>query len=228
LAEFDRYSECFDETVQRAVGFSGKPPDFFMRAKVHHMRMIIQQHFQMNAGLKLLDAGCGIGRTDALLWDWQCDVVGVDISDKMIEVSRRNNPWAIYLVYDGETLPFEDESFDVVFSICVFHHVKSDKRKALAAECVRVLRQGGLFLIYEHNPYNPLTRFIVSQCEFDSGVSLLTREESEMLLRETCCQGIQTEFILLMPSLSRWALRIAGLFRNIPLGAQYCTYGKRF
>jgi SAM-dependent methyltransferase len=50
-------------------------------------------------------------------------VTGVDIAPAMVERARATNPGATYELYDGSRLPFEDDSFDVTFSICVFHHV---------------------------------------------------------------------------------------------------------
>lgn len=225
MAEFDRYSECFRDTVQKAVDYGGKSSDFYMQIKVQHMQRIVERHFGMTEGLEILDVGCGIGRAETLMRNWRCTVVGVDISDKMIEVARRNNSGFSYSAFDGETLPFEEGVFDVVFAICVFHHVDCAMRKNLVQEFTRVLKPGGLVILYEHNPYNPLTQLTVLRCEFDKDASLLTKRESEWLLNQVCCHEIRSEFILLLPSSSKWVRKMEAFLYKVPLGAQYCTYG---
>jgi SAM-dependent methyltransferase len=78
----------------------------------------------------------------------------VDISQKLIEIAKENNQelssWVDFLRVDplAEKLPFEDNSFDVVFSIAVFHHFPTKKyRLRMAKELYRVLRPGGKLVV---------------------------------------------------------------------------------
>src|SRR5262249_59211928 len=101
----------------------------------------------------------------------------------MVERATERNPWAIYSAYDtGEPLPYDEGSFDVAFAICVFHHVPPLERPALTAEMARVTRPGGLVAIFEHNPWNPLTRKAVRDCPFDEDAVLLSRPNARRLL----------------------------------------------
>jgi 2-polyprenyl-6-hydroxyphenyl methylase / 3-demethylubiquinone-9 3-methyltransferase len=91
-----------------------------------------------------LDLGCGDGRT-AGLWLFQnaAKYVGVDISQPAVDEAR-----AIGLdarrIDDAGALPFEDCEFDVVICIEVLEHLLEPQRAA--AEALRVLRPGGVFL----------------------------------------------------------------------------------
>ena len=79
-------------------------------------------------------------------------------------------------------------SFDVVFAMCVWHHIPPNQWTNFISELSRVLSQEGLLLVYEHNPLNPLTRRVVSRCAFDKDAVLLSlprpRESSSIRFRE--------------------------------------------
>ena len=78
-------------------------------------------------------------------------------------------------------MPVPDASVDVVFAICVVHHVPPAHWGAFAAEMARVLRPGGVAAIFEHNPLNPVTRRVVSNC-----VSTTTRSCCAATLPPSC------------------------------------------
>lgn len=94
---------------------------------------------------RVLDLGCGDGRgvdvVRACLPDAQYD--GVDI-EQSPEVSSRSRDDARFHSYDGVNLPFDDKTFDIVYSRQVFEHVRHPDR--LAAEVCRVLKPGGAFV----------------------------------------------------------------------------------
>ncbi|MCJ7738456.1 MAG: class I SAM-dependent methyltransferase [Anaerolineae bacterium] len=95
-----------------------------------------------------LHAGCGIGVGPAhIAKKYKCHVVGVDISEKMIEWSRRRareervESEVEFRTADVLDLPFEADRFDVVISESVLIFVE-DKARAIR-ECVRVTKPGG-------------------------------------------------------------------------------------
>jgi ubiquinone/menaquinone biosynthesis C-methylase UbiE len=104
--------------------------------------------FTRHHGKKMLEVGVGAG-TDHLQWARAgCDCHGVDLTDEAIETTTAR--FALYGFtsklqrVDAERLPFEDGSFDLVYSWGVIHH--SERPEAIIAEIHRVLRPGGLFL----------------------------------------------------------------------------------
>jgi ubiquinone/menaquinone biosynthesis C-methylase UbiE len=96
------------------------------------------------AGLRLLDVGCGTGHQLARWSTSGYDVAGVDGSDAMLAQARENNPGAELHQTDVQRLPFPDESFDRVTSIEVLRYLP-DPRQSIN-EMARVLRPGGLCL----------------------------------------------------------------------------------
>jgi SAM-dependent methyltransferase len=96
-------------------------------------------------GMRVLDAGCGIGYGAAILNEAGARVVGVDASAEAIARARAGYPGPDYLVGDVLSLPFADASFDVITCLEVIEHVDDPQR--LVRELARMLRRGGaLFL----------------------------------------------------------------------------------
>ena len=93
------------------------------------------------AGKDVLDVGCGEGRFCRMLRDRGAKVVGLDPTQALLSVARERDPSGRYVRGAGESLPFEDASFDVVVSYLSLLDI-DDYRKAIQ-ECVRVLKPGG-------------------------------------------------------------------------------------
>lgn len=108
------------------------------------------QRIAIQEGERVLDIGSGPGFLAAMIADQtgpNGKVVGVDISQQMVDrASRRNRrAWLSYQCADAATLPFEDNSFDVIVSTQVAEYVPDVE--AFSSEVFRVLRPGGRGLI---------------------------------------------------------------------------------
>ena len=82
------------------------------------------------------------------------DAVGIDASPEMIDRAQdaggaARGLRAEYLVAAAESLPFDDDTFDVVVSRLVFHHLPGDVKTAALDEMARVLKPGGRILIVD-------------------------------------------------------------------------------
>ena len=103
--------------------------------------------------IELLDVGAGSGVSLALLAAYGCDATrlhGVDIVADRIERGRAQFPAFDLRISDGYTLPFDDDSFDVVQQITMLSSVHEDVlRERIVAEMRRVLRPGGLLLSFD-------------------------------------------------------------------------------
>ena len=124
-----------------------------------------------------------------------------------------------------QTYPILQKRSIFVFAVCVFHHIPVEARGKLIEDVRRVLRDGGIFIIFEHNPINPLTMRVVNRCVFDKDAILLKSPEAEGLLANGGFQGIRSRFILTIPSFNRLTRILDQSFGRIPLGAQYFSMG---
>jgi ubiquinone/menaquinone biosynthesis C-methylase UbiE len=104
--------------------------------------------FSRHAGKRVLEVGVGAG-TDHLQWARaKTDLYGVDLTDAAITTTRRR--LELYGLssqlqrVDAERLPFDDETFDIVYSWGVIHH--SERPERIVDEIHRVLKPGGEFI----------------------------------------------------------------------------------
>ncbi len=99
-------------------------------------------------GDKILDSGCGNGRLFDALKDKNVDYFGVDISEKLIAIAKRNYPKAKFFVSDFLNLPFPANFFGTVYSISVLHHIPCREfRLQYLKETRRILRQEGILVL---------------------------------------------------------------------------------
>jgi SAM-dependent methyltransferase len=103
------------------------------------------------AGRRVLDAGCGAGRTCEWLVEQGAEVVGIDASPEMLGRARERVPAASFALADlARPLAFEDGSFDVAVAGLVMHYLR-DWVPTLR-EVRRVLRPEGVFVLSTHHP----------------------------------------------------------------------------
>lgn len=107
---------------------------------------------------RILDLGCGAGRTVRPLRRAGFDVVGLDVSRMMVESARELVPESEYVHASATDLPFGDATFDhVLFSFNGLDCIPTEHGRILALEeAHRVLRPGGRFVFSSHN-----SRFVV-------------------------------------------------------------------
>jgi SAM-dependent methyltransferase len=113
----------------------------------------------------LLDAGCGDGRYLAALpslGEVPARAVGTDIADSILRTARLATKAAgldAELVRANiESLPFPENSFDVVFCVQVIEHLLDPARGV--AELARVLRSGGLLILSTDHDRNLVSRVL--------------------------------------------------------------------
>ncbi len=107
-----------------------------------------------NEPVRLLDIGCSIGSTLTAAEARGWHAIGVDFSQRAVEICRSLNLNA--KVTSSHELPFEDNAFDVVTSWHVIEHVR-DVRETLV-EWTRVLRDGGILAVETPDASSPKVR----------------------------------------------------------------------
>lgn len=112
-------------------------------------------------GKKFLDVGCGLGFFASKAGKLGADVYGIDIGERLINISRKRYPKGKFSVASAARLPFKDNSFDLILCTEVIEHV-NNQNKALS-EIFRVLKKGGYLVLTTPNKiFKPLYTFLCS------------------------------------------------------------------
>ena len=102
------------------------------------------------AGSRVLEIGCGSGKTAGALLHRSCDVTAIDFSEKAVEMTRRimmRYDTGDAVVADARHLPFHDNAFECVVARHVIGHVRIEGRRAVAREAARVLQPAGHLVV---------------------------------------------------------------------------------
>jgi SAM-dependent methyltransferase len=101
-------------------------------------------------GRTVLCVGCGTGEECAHLTSLGAKVMGIDISEGLIEYAKKSYPNLEFHVMDMEKLDFPDATFDFIYSSLVMHYISSWEKTLQNIH--RALKPGGTFLFSTHHP----------------------------------------------------------------------------
>ena len=114
----------------------------------------LNPYFELAKGKKVLDAGAGTGRVSLKLFKAGAEVTALDISPEMLELLKQKQSAITCVEGDMEEMPFEDETFDMVFSSMAMVHLK--KIEPFLDECYRVLKDNGKLVLVNIHYRSPL------------------------------------------------------------------------
>ena len=224
---FGNYVETYQKEVQSSINFIGQDVDFFIELKANLIKNIAGKFFQNPKEIKVLDIGSGIGLTDHHLVKYFKNLYGVDVEEEVVNKAREYNPSVNYSLYNGAKLPHDDGSIDLVFAINVMHHVPPSGWNGFVAEMFRVTKKGGIAVVFEHNPLNPLTRLAVSRCEFDRDAVLLHKNKLKKIFTGSKFKVEENSFIIFFPFNKKAFRTLEKALWWFPIGAQYYLVGKK-
>lgn len=172
----------------------------------------LQNWAQIKPEAIVLDIGCGTGEFEKLLLQTNPSqsIVGVDLSEKMLDIARekcQTYDKVDFRVASADFLPFEDNSFDLVVSASAFHYF--NQPLAALAQIKRVLKPDGAVVILDWNKdyfvcriydwilqlFDPAHQQCYTQTELDQ---LLTTAQFQVQRTTTFRVGLVWELMILM------------------------------
>ncbi len=226
---FDSYAGDYDSVVNASISASGEQVEFFVELKTQLMRQALEGYTPAT----VLDFGCGTGNaTRALSAAYPAaSVIGFDPSRESIAMAQRLSrdvPGEVrFITSDRSRIPFSEGELELAFTSCVFHHIEESRHLLWARELLRVLKPAAPLFLFEHNPYNPLTRRVVRACPFDRGVKLLRPRYAVRFLTEAGFTVGRPRYYFFFPRALSLLRPIEAYLRWLPLGAQYFVVARR-
>lgn len=228
VAEFDKFAEEYLATHKANLAVTGEEPDYFARYKIVEVARRLRA--MGAAPRRILDFGCGIGNSAPHLRQAfpNAQITGVDVSEKSLAVARSRFPEAAeFRAYaPGEAPPAPAEGYDLIFSACVFHHIEAEEHPSILRQLRERLAPTGAMAIFEHNPLNPVSRYIVATCPFDENAVLIPASEFARRQRQAGFRRVGVTFTGFFPGALRALRPIEPMMGKIPFGAQYYTLAR--
>ncbi len=222
-AEFDKFAEEYLAAHAQNLKVSGEGPDYFARYKIDELARLWAKR-KTPPPATILDFGCGIGASLPHLrrqFPTAC-LTGVDVSARSLEIAAVRFPDVAQLVLAKEgAAPVAEASQDLIFTACVFHHIPEDHHVALFADLRARLTAKGALVVFEHNPLNPVTRYIVATCPFDENAVLISAASLRARLQAAGFSQVEIRFTGFFPGPLAALRPLEPLLNQIPIGAQY-------
>lgn len=200
---FDKYAQDYKRHLANSTAFCTKNHIYFARYKTQ-----VIKHTSSLQPVKILDFGCGTGRNTPFLTEAfpTAKILGCDISEDSLKIAQESFPLADFFHNDAPEVNSGD--FELIVVSCVLHHIPPISRAEIIQNLsTRLSLQGELYVI-EHNPWNPLTRIVINNCEFDADAVLLSHSETACLFADSGPWYMKKSgYILFFPPLLRIPLR---------------------
>jgi len=225
--EFDLYADDYDAALAQGLSVSGEDKNYFARGRIAWLASCLRQ--RQTTPETVMDFGCGTGSAVPFLFELlnAKSVIGVDVSTKSLKraTELHGNARARFLPLDDYQ---PNEEIDVVFCNGTFHHILPGERRAAVNYIYSSLRPGGLFALWENNPWNPGTRYVMSRCPFDQSAIMLTPGETRNLVRAEGFEVLGTHFLFIFPRVLRYLRAIEPFAARLPFGTQYQVLCRKF
>jgi len=235
---FDQVAHDYEKIHNRSLPPGVRSADFISQRVATVTRWLSDGY----AGQEFfyLDFGCGNGRmlksllesyaAKPLVEQGRLRLFGFDTSVESINEARSLlGDDRVCLVSDLNHLP-RDVRFDFVISCHVFHHIPPAERAETVASLANRMKPSSRLVIWEHNPFNPITRMLVKMCPFDGDARLLTLNTTKTLFGKNSFRYREHAYVNVFPP--RW-LRLDAVsaievkLSRLPIGAQYWVMFER-
>jgi SAM-dependent methyltransferase len=224
--EFDRYAEKYDSALAKGLSVSGESKEYFAEGRVQWLGKCLGR-MGHEAGA-LVDFGCGIGSTTPYLLKLPGakSVLGLEVSPESLKVAERTHG-STRVRFELSSQYRPAGNLDLAFCNGVFHHIPPAARADAVNYIFETLRPGGLFSLWENNPWNPGTRYLMSRIPFDRDAIMLSHLEVRKLLREAGFEILRMDFLFVFPRALKSLRPMERWMTGLPIGAQYQVLARK-
>lgn len=214
--EFDEFAKDYDSVLAASIPDGLNEDVYFAKYKID----LVAERHPARSVQRILDYGCGAGRSLPFLRERYPDaeIWGYDVSEQSIAQAAQRVPDA-KLFSDWRIV--KNAAFDLIIAANVFHHIPLQSREAALIGCRQAMAREGSTYIFEHNPYNPVTRHVFENCPFDINAEMLTMRQARELAQASGLRVACSAYTLFFPKPLKWLRPLEQHLQWLPIGAQY-------
>ena len=225
-AEFDQFSQNYDELVNQALKPTYLEASYLSAYKLRKISQVLPD-FQKKE-INFLDFGCGQGNFCKNYYQFfpKGNYFGVDISEKMIgQANEKLGNLGTF--YEFNSLKWKQNNYDIIFSSCVFHHISPLDHLNTLSELQKLLAKNGKIVLWEHNPFNPITRKLVKDCALDENAILIKPNQMKKTFANAGLKTLVVQYATYFPKYLHFLNPLETFLCFLPFGAQYFIIGEK-
>ncbi len=223
---FGKNARDYHRQLVQGVGLSGETPDYFARSRISATARLAERwSMPINS---VLDFGCGVGTAaEFLAKDFPRAIIyGSDIATSALAAAQSAHTDDRFRWVE-DLAGIASKSIDLVYCNGVFHHIAPEQRTTVLARVCDLIRPGGGFALWENNPWNIGTRWVMRRIPFDRDAIVLTQNETFARLSNAQLMVRCIEHHFFFPRFLAWLRLFEPRLRRVPLGAQYVVFATR-
>lgn len=219
-SQFNSLADSYSEVTSKQHAFFDSNTRYLQEYKVAIAKELVPRPNTV------LDYGCGVGLLQEFLGSYYSNatIYAADISEDSLAYIHRHYPDTKVLDCDAAL----NQSYDLIVVSCVLHHVPLNDREDLLKRLVKALNEGGSLLVFEHNPLNPVTQYLVNTCPIDEDAILLRRSECRRLINLSGDAEVwKSGYTLFFPGMLKALRPMERKIRWLPAGGQYFLLARK-
>ena len=223
---FDQFSKNYREVLNDSVKRAGFDTGYLTNHKLENLRRLNSNI--CDDSFSFLDYGCGVGNICKEFSKFfpRGHYSGVDQSSKMIwECNSKYASKGSF--YELESEGWKQQTYDLIFCACVFHHIPPEKHLSVLETLRSLLNEKGKLIIWEHNPYNPITRKFVNECPFDQDAVLISPQKMKRLFAHFSYFEVLVKYTTFFPEKLSFLSGMEPYLAWLPLGGQYIAIAEK-
>jgi len=181
--------------------------------------------------IRVLEVGCGSGANLWMIAREGFDAHGIDLAPEGISLcAQMLEFWgtqATLTPADMTDVPYPDSHFDAIVDVFSSYCIDEAGFEKFLDEVSRLLKPGGRIYVFEHNPRNPLVRYVIARTPIDENAILLDAREVRHGLLDAARYDVETDYLMFMPPGIGFLAPIDRTLAWLPLGAQYVVAARK-
>ena len=224
--EFDQFATSYRQEQTKYLSPTGENSYYFAQLKAKKLYEWSKKYL-LRTPHRILDFGCGDGVMT-------CEVqklfpatllYGVDPSFESVDLAKKKSSF-IHFYTSGKTVPyFESHMFDIVYCAGVFHHIPYEEHNDYINELYRILKPGGIIILFELNPLNPGTQYIFHGHPMEVHAKMLYPWYTKKIVSKF--QYKATIFYSFFPHFLKFLRPYETWLSQLPLGGLYGTIAQK-